>query len=192
MKISLMTAKGVAKKDGIYSLKDQGITACSGATYSDDQTAKSANLPVTATRWPSRIGSATMPRFITLRDFDMKKMMLVLLVAGSCFGCKPGDTEFDMKPLTMVQEAADKGNANAQLVLGNMYDQGQGVEQNATTAAEWISKAAEQGNFVAQLQLAKMYVEGRGVEQDYKEAFGWFLSAVQLGKAKAEEAEQTE
>lgn len=122
----------------------------------------------------------------------MKKTMLVLLVAGLCFGCKPGEAEWEKAPLNLVSQAAEQGNAQAQLVLGNMYDQGQGVDQDSDKAAEWIRKAADQDSFLAQLQLGKMYFEGRGVPQDYKEGFGWFMSAVNLGKAGADEQEQAE
>lgn len=38
--------------------------------------------------------------------------------------------------------AADKGLPDAQFNLGLAYDQGQGVAQNATQAAEWYEKAA--------------------------------------------------
>lgn len=126
------------------------------------------------------------------REKKMKKTMLVLLVAGLCFGCKPGETEWEKAPLNLVSQAAEEGNAQAQLVLGNMYEQGRGVEQSSDMAAEWIRKAADQESFLAQLQLAKMYFDGRGVPQDYSEAFSWLMSAVNLGKARAEEQEQAE
>ena len=54
-------------------------------------------------------------------------------------------------------KAADKGNTEAQLELGNRYFEGRGVEQKYSTAAKWYRKAAEQGIARAQYQLGLMY-----------------------------------
>jgi TPR repeat protein len=40
---------------------------------------------------------------------------------------------------------AERGDARAQLSLGGMYYNGQGVRQDYTEAAKWTRKAAEQG-----------------------------------------------
>jgi len=42
--------------------------------------------------------------------------------------------------------AADQGNADAQLFLGGMYNEGQGVLQDYKEAVKWYRLAAEQGN----------------------------------------------
>lgn len=51
------------------------------------------------------------------------------------------------------RKAADRGDANAQFCLANMYDSGQGVPQDYTEAARWYRKAAEQGHARAQFIL---------------------------------------
>jgi len=43
-----------------------------------------------------------------------------------------------------------KGNADAQLNLGDMYSQGQGVKQDEVKAVLWYRKAAEQGDVISQ------------------------------------------
>lgn len=48
-------------------------------------------------------------------------------------------------------KAAEDGNANAQLVVGGMYENGIGVEQSDSKAKEWYGKAAAQENASAQI-----------------------------------------
>ena len=52
--------------------------------------------------------------------------------------------------------AAEQGDANAQYVLGVLYENGLGVEQSNTEAAKWYRKAAEQGDTFAAKRLAKL------------------------------------
>ncbi len=40
---------------------------------------------------------------------------------------------------------AEQGNADAQSILGEMYDDGQGFAQDYAEAVKWYRKAAEQG-----------------------------------------------
>ena len=48
------------------------------------------------------------------------------------------------------RKAAEQGNANAQLNLGDLYRNGLGVRQSFEEAACWYRKAAEQGHSQAQ------------------------------------------
>ena len=68
-----------------------------------------------------------------------------------------------------------------------LYNNGQGVPQDYTQAAEWYRKAAEQGLDNAQYNLGVLYNDGQGVPQDYAEAYFW----LDLGAAgKPPDAEQ--
>ena len=69
------------------------------------------------------------------------------------------------KELAEYKELDEQGKAIAQLKLGFMYKQGQGVSQDYHQAAKWYQKAAEQGLAVAQLFLGLMYYHGQGVSQ---------------------------
>lgn len=73
----------------------------------------------------------------------------------------------ELKPL------ADKGNAEAQELLGRMYDLGLGVDQDRTAAVELFRLSAEQGNVPAQVGLCQAYREGRGVPEDQDKAALW-------------------
>ena len=84
------------------------------------------------------------------------------------------------------QKAADQGNANAQLVLGWLYEDGNGVRQDYNEAAEWFRKAADQDHAGAQSSLGAMYESGKGVRQDYAEASKLYKKAADQGDAHAQ------
>jgi TPR repeat protein len=61
----------------------------------------------------------------------------------------------------------------AQLFLGFMTFQGQGVPRNPSAAAEWYRRSADQDNMLAQLRLAFLYRHGEGVPKDLIRAYLW-------------------
>ena len=81
-------------------------------------------------------------------------------------------------------QAAERGDAHAQALLGNMYANGQGVRQDDAEAVRWYRQAAAQGYAQAQTNLGAMYAEGRGVHQDLALAQKWFGKACQNGDQK--------
>ena len=76
-----------------------------------------------------------------------------------------------------------QGNAEAQYLLGSMYEIGQGVQQDDAEAVKWYRKAADRGDADAQVNLGSMYVRGSGVPQDDSEAVKWFRKAADQGHA---------
>ncbi len=68
---------------------------------------------------------------------------------------------------------AEGGSSAAQLFVGFIYDNGQGVAKDDAAAAAWYRESAERGNMVAQIRLALMYRAGRGVPQDRVQAWVW-------------------
>ena len=82
--------------------------------------------------------------------------------------------------LQLCRPLAEKGDARAQLSLGGMYYNGQGVQQDYVEAARWTRKGAEQGYAPAQADLGVMYWNGQGVPQDVVLAYMWLsLAAAQ-------------
>ncbi len=81
---------------------------------------------------------------------------------------------------------AERGNTTAMNNLANMYDQGQGVEQDLATAAQWLTRAAEAGDSIAQLNLGLAYEKGRGVAHDNRIAADWFRRAAEQGEQTAQ------
>ena len=88
--------------------------------------------------------------------------------------------------LRLWMPLARQGNARAQLYLGFMYDDGQGVPQNYAEAVKWYRLAADQGNARAQSNLGFMYEKGQGVPQNHAEAVKWYRLAADQGNARAQ------
>ena len=78
-------------------------------------------------------------------------------------------------------QAAERGDAHAQALLGNMYANGQGVRQDDAEAVRWYRQAAAQGFAEAQYNLGVAYERGRGVRQDDAQAVQWYREAAEQG-----------
>ncbi len=82
--------------------------------------------------------------------------------------------------------SAKQGLVKAQLKLGVMYHNGQGVTQDYNESIKWLRLSADQGNAKAQSSLGWMYDNGEGVGQDYKEAVKWYRLSADQGDAGAQ------
>ncbi len=77
------------------------------------------------------------------------------------------------------RRAADQGDADAQLKIGDMYFEGRAVAQDYSEAGQWYRFAADHGNAAAQYNLGILYAKGQGVPLDNILAHMWFnLAAV--------------
>ena len=85
------------------------------------------------------------------------------------------------------RKAAEQGEAFAQSFLGEMYSEGQGVEQDFKEAIKWHQKAAEQGDAGGQFRLGFMYYNGKGVLEDDVTAYAWLNIAQANGSKNAKE-----
>jgi len=81
---------------------------------------------------------------------------------------------------------AEQGVAEAQLGVGVMYSDGQGVAEDPSEAVKWLRRAAEQGLADAQLSLANMYFLGRQIPGDPAEAVKWYRRAAEQGHPQAQ------
>ncbi len=87
----------------------------------------------------------------------------------------------------VVKQSAEQGDANAQLMLGTLYEDGaDGLPSDFRLAAQWYEKAAKQGYPKAQYNLALLYEDGRGVDKDYKQAAYWYGKAADAGFSEAQ------
>ena len=91
------------------------------------------------------------------------------------------------RALRLLRPLAEQGNATAELHLGSMYHEGEGVPQDYAEAAKWFRKAAEQGTVAAQLKLSLMYDEAITAHErgDYETALREFLPLAEQGEAHA-------
>ncbi len=88
--------------------------------------------------------------------------------------------------LRLFRPLADQGDAEAQSMLGLMYDVGRGVPHDHAQALKWYRLAADQGYAKAQFNLGAMYDYGRGVPKDYAQAVKWSRLAADQGDALAQ------
>jgi uncharacterized protein len=86
----------------------------------------------------------------------------------------------------LARPLAEKGDARAQFLLGQLYAKGLGLAQNPYEAARWYRKAAEQGEAMSQAALGQSYEYGRGVSRNYAEAARWYRMGADRGLIEAQ------
>ncbi len=82
--------------------------------------------------------------------------------------------------------AAIFGASDAQIELGFMYADGNGVTQDYAAAAFWFRSAAVEGDNFAQTMLAALYYDGLGVPKNLEGAAIWYGKAAEQGNALAQ------
>ncbi len=82
--------------------------------------------------------------------------------------------------LKVWMDGARKGSAEAQTIVGEIYEEGLGTEPNYELAAQWYQRAADQGNARATMNLAFLYEQGLGVTADQKRAALLYQQAFDL------------
>lgn len=76
--------------------------------------------------------------------------------------------------LYWYRESAKQDDAHAQLILGNLYRDGEcGVDEDLNEAMNWYLKAANQDQYTSQYILASNYYYGDTGEVDLKKALYW-------------------
>ncbi len=85
-----------------------------------------------------------------------------------------------------LTELANKGDANAQQVLGIMYENGQGVTANLQQALKWYRLAASSDNASAQYHLGRLYATGSGVARSEEQALKWYQLAAHNNQPNAQ------
>ena len=91
------------------------------------------------------------------------------LVGG---GGLPQDNSAAVK---LYRQAAALGDADAQNMLGTMYENGWALQQDYVKAVWWYRKAAGLSNASTKGALGRMYENGWGVSQDYVQAYKWYI-----------------
>ncbi|MDD5760205.1 MAG: tetratricopeptide repeat protein [Desulfobulbaceae bacterium] len=85
-----------------------------------------------------------------------------------------------------LKSSAEQGKADAQITLGKMYSDGNGVPQDDVLAFSWYQKAAEQGDLRGECNVGQSYAEGKGVTKDYAQAVAWYRKAAEQGDAESQ------
>lgn len=78
--------------------------------------------------------------------------------------------------LQIWEPLAQQGDANLQVLVGSLYDYGQGVPQDKKQALQWYVMAAEKGLGRAQLAAGSLLAKN-GKQQDLIEGYKWLTIA---------------
>ena len=85
----------------------------------------------------------------------------------------------------LFRAEAEQGNADAQYMMGAIYNDGDVGPRDYATAADWYAKAAAQGQPDAQNSLGYLYDFGLGVPRDQAKAEKLYESAAAAGNTLA-------
>lgn len=88
--------------------------------------------------------------------------------------------------IAMLRGAADRGFPMAQYRLAKLYERGEGVPADLTTARQWTERAAAAGNRRAMHDLGVYFARGEGAPFDEAAAARWFRQAAELGVADSQ------
>ena len=88
--------------------------------------------------------------------------------------------------MQQLPPAAEKGDAQAQFLLGEMYASAQGTAQNLPEAMKRLHLSADQGNADAEALLGFLYAAGQGTPQDFAQSLNWSRKAAEQGNADGE------
>lgn len=81
--------------------------------------------------------------------------------------------------VSQLQVDAEKGDAKAQVALGDAYFHGTGVPKSPQDAMHWWRRAADQGNGEAMSMLGTMSYQGIAGPKDSNEAVRWWQKAAE-------------
>jgi TPR repeat protein len=123
------------------------------------------------TRWFSMVRAASAMVFAVV--------LVIGLVSVALSAEQPTAKEQDT--IEQLRSMAEKGSAEAQTKLADLYKEGKKVTQDLQESAKWYTKAAEKGFAEAQFKLGELYVEGKGVVQNYKEGISWLRKSADQG-----------
>lgn len=120
----------------------------------------------------------------------------ILCCAALAAACHPAEKEpptpevhMDMikaEALKEMHRMADGGDAQTQMVLGNLYYRGEVIKQDLPQAVELFLKAAAGGHVEAQYALGMINYRGEGVARDPRRAAGWLKQAAAQGHIRAQ------
>jgi TPR repeat protein len=111
---------------------------------------------------------------------DEAKYLLSQIFAGLAVGKYPPEVAFHIALM-----GAEGGNADAQFLIGALYQEGKGTEVNLEQAVVWYQRAVAQDNPYAMNNLAILYANGLGVKKDMQKALSLYGRAAEAGDGSA-------
>jgi TPR repeat protein len=115
---------------------------------------------------------------------EAQSMLLELMLLVTLKHGQVGQQQ-SIADMAALEAKAQAGDTNAQVELGQAYEEGHGVKQSDEEAAKWYLEAAKHGNPTAQVDIGILLWTGRGVAQDKAQAVEWYQKAAKLGNGSA-------
>lgn len=124
----------------------------------------------------------------TIRAADIDETVIRLKVEAYRNYYGKGRPLNRMRALQLYRQAAARGDAEAQFIVGGMLYQGQGIDPDRRNGFKWLLKAAEQGNSSPESLniIGGHYLRGQFVPQNYLEAKKWLTKAAAQGNISAQ------
>ncbi len=94
--------------------------------------------------------------------------------------------EYLGKALYWLEKSAAGDNADALLLLGQIYHEGILVDADYAKARKYYERAMKLGSKLAQSHLGVMYCNGQGMEKNYEKAYELFKPLAEEGMYEAE------
>ena len=91
------------------------------------------------------------------------------------------------KLLPSIREIAEKGNPQAQYLMGYLYGNGLGISKDYSEALTWYHKAVAQNYAPAMFKIGVYYERGWGLSRNMDEATKWYAKSAAAGYAMAQE-----
>ena len=112
--------------------------------------------------------------------------VLLLLITTLLAACAHPVGQFFSDPLATITDQAEKGDAQAQLYLAHLLEEGAGVARDSKAAASWYSKSSALGNPKAAYGLAGMHLAGTAVPENESMTVRLLFAAAEKGDSRAQ------
>jgi hypothetical protein len=164
---SFPAAKPAASTDAAVSATDQAATAptTSATTAAPTPTQVASSQPVASTA-TATTASSDQPAGT---------------VADGWHAFDLGDYQ---TALNIWRPLAEQGDSNLQILVGSLYDYGQGVKQDKAAALQWYLKAADKGSGRGQLAAGAILAKD-AKQRNLVEAYKWLTVAAQTLSGQA-------
>lgn len=117
-------------------------------------------------------------------------VVAIVVVTFSCVACLQDEPPPTPPSLSDLFSAAERGDADAQYSLGDMYRYGVSVPEDYAEAVRWYLAAAEQGHAAGQYQVGlssgSRFWDFETYEERQAFAQRWYLRAAEQGHAGAQ------
>ena len=85
-----------------------------------------------------------------------------------------------------LQKASEMGWSDADVLIGQMYRDGNGVERDIDKCIHYLSKAANNGHNKAMAMLGDLFYDNKVTKKNPEEAFKWYMMSASVGNAKSQ------